>query len=68
MGEGQEEKKRKGDPGNPGGDESVPCHDGTDGFMCVYILVYVIHVQFHVFRLFVNIILVVQLLCHVRHF
>lgn len=67
MWEGQEEKKRKGDPGNPGGDESVPYFDGTDGVTCVYILVHFIHVQFNVFQLFVNV-LVVQLLCHVRHF
>ena len=68
MGEGQEEKKRKGDPGNPVGDESVPYLNGTDGFMCVYILVYIIHVQVHVFQLFINVLVVVQLLCHVRHF
>ena len=68
MGEGHEEKKRKGDPGNPAGDESVPYLNGTDGFMCVYILVYIIHVQVHVFQLFINVLVVVQLLCHVRHF
>ena len=68
MGEGQEEKKRKGDPGNPVGDESVLYLKGTDGFMCVYILVYIIHVQVHVFQLFINVLVVVQLLCHVRHF
>ena len=48
MEERQEEEKRKGDPGNPGGDESVPYLDGTNRFMCIYILVHFIHVQFNV--------------------